>query len=101
MIHYSIILHSEFFVNSLVAKKALSFSQKNLFPACFFAYYDEKAPEAGRELYKAYNYAILDVQDSIPKSIFIDSSLSTDSSILPSDISPFSTAETMASIVDA
>lgn len=101
MIHYSIILHSEFFVNSSGAKKPLSFSQKNRFPITFFAYSDEKAPDTARELYKAYNYAIFDAQDSIPNSAFILSSRSTDSSMRCSDISPFSTAEITASIVDA
>lgn len=101
MIHYSIILHSEFFVNSLATKKPISFSQKKRFPIAIFAYSDEKAPDAARELYKAYNHAIFDAQDSIPYSAFILSNRSTDSSMRCSDISPLFTAEIIASIVDA
>ena len=101
MIHYSIILHSDFFVNSFAAKIPLSFSQKILLTAVFFAYSDEKAPDSRQELYRTYNYAVLDTQDSIPNSAFIRSSLSTDPSMRSSVISPLCTADITASMEDA
>ncbi len=67
----------------------------------FFAYSDEKAPDVCRELYKWYNCAVLDTQDSIPNAVFILSRRSTDSSIRCSDISPLSTAAVIAAIEDA